>query len=342
MQGEKNRKKIAERFLSPTTFSDYCMIYTANNCTVFDATATRAPNNKTEGEKFFIEGIYNGYFRKADSNDCDKNPKTCTGHIIIPPCNSSTFTESQFFWNDIALSGSGSDVNKGYSTNDMTDILKAGIKTESDVIIWWYEPDVMPFQYEGTRSALQRVSLPRPTQECLEYRKSFDTCSEMPEMRLGNQPIGSCDYKNERPHRLFSKSLETLKDTSDLLKRSPAIDYLKQVVIPQYGLHELLSVWSQLQRNNTMNFQREAVCQYVYDNLEVLDLGYPQGYPTNVVYLQNQTLSNIGVIFGIIGLFVSLLTFALLNKWKHKKNLRQAHPNLLCFIVAGRYFHFIS
>ena len=112
------------------------MMYSASNCTESDDNVTRAPNDDEEGNKFFVDGVYNGFFRKADSNDCDKNPTTCTGHVIIPPCKWSTFTETQFFWNDVALSGSGSAfANKGYSYSQVVEIFQAGIKTKNDVII---------------------------------------------------------------------------------------------------------------------------------------------------------------------------------------------------------------
>jgi hypothetical protein len=83
MQGldRNNRLRLAETFLRPTTFKHYCDFISSNNCTTDDGVAARPPQDQSEFDRMFVDGVYTGYFR---SNECDVNGtdlSTCTGHI---------------------------------------------------------------------------------------------------------------------------------------------------------------------------------------------------------------------------------------------------------------------
>ncbi len=86
LQGEKNRQKLAETFLRPTKWKVYCDIISPTHCQTADTVAKRAPVNESEYSRMFVEGLYTGYFRKTEKNDCDTNPANCTGHITDYPC----------------------------------------------------------------------------------------------------------------------------------------------------------------------------------------------------------------------------------------------------------------
>lgn len=82
MQGQANRHKLADMFLSPTTFADYCQQLSNSSCSAPDEATQRPPTpNSTEGQQFFVEGVYTGHFRKTEMHDCDKFPDNCTGHF---------------------------------------------------------------------------------------------------------------------------------------------------------------------------------------------------------------------------------------------------------------------
>lgn len=68
MQGEENRRKLAETFLRPTTWRDYCHEVSLNNCTSNDGVAKRYPEEHEE-DRMHVEGMYTGHFRKTDKND---------------------------------------------------------------------------------------------------------------------------------------------------------------------------------------------------------------------------------------------------------------------------------
>lgn len=90
---DENRLKLAETFKRPTTWKDYCQLISTSNCTVDDGVAKRPPQDESEYDRMFVEGLFTGYFR---SNECDlADLSTCSGHIADYPCGWSSFAESQ-------------------------------------------------------------------------------------------------------------------------------------------------------------------------------------------------------------------------------------------------------
>jgi hypothetical protein len=85
LSGPENRQKMADTFLRPTTWADYCHEISPHNCQSSDNTTNRGPADE-EGGKYFMEGLYWGHFRKTDANNCTLNPDTCTGHLADYPC----------------------------------------------------------------------------------------------------------------------------------------------------------------------------------------------------------------------------------------------------------------
>ena len=345
LSGEENRRKVAERFLTPTKFTDYCALVSSDNCTTVDDFAARGPFDDVEGDKYFIKGVYNGFFRKAESNDCELNPKTCVGHIVIPSCGWSTYTESQFYWNKIFMASSGPlEPNKGYSYGHMIQIYEAAAATESDVMIWWWEPDLAFMIYEDTIAAPQRIILPRPTMECSKYRESdaINRCSDILEERLGAEPTGSCDQESARIVRLYSHGFLSATESDSISLRSPAMKYLQRVIMPQYGSLELLQQWAALADKGAHFAEREGVCQFIYDNLDVLDFGPPEGYPLSRRTLSPTGLGSVGVVLGSIAVTGAVTTFYLVQRWRKERVMLYAQPNVLLLVVVGKYLQNIS
>ena len=81
LQGEANRRKLAETFLRPTTWKEYCDEVNPTQCQLPDGVALRAPGDEAENDRMFVDGVYIGHFRKTAENDCDLYPNNCTGHI---------------------------------------------------------------------------------------------------------------------------------------------------------------------------------------------------------------------------------------------------------------------
>lgn len=136
LSGQNNRRKIAELFKRPTTWGDYCEFISANNCAAEDETATRAPTDEEESGRYFAEGLFKGYFRATEKNDCDANPNTCTGHIVLVPCSWGNYAVAQAYHLDIPVESDGpGEANGSYGYSSMLEIYAAANATKSAIMI---------------------------------------------------------------------------------------------------------------------------------------------------------------------------------------------------------------
>jgi hypothetical protein len=131
LQSQENRHKLAETFLRPTEWKDYCYcaLVTVDNCSTDDGVAKRPPQDESEYNRIFVDGdgdgLYTGHFRKTEENECDTYPNNCTGHIADYPCGWTwtSYIETQTFHLDIALASNGDEPgSRGYSYSQMTEM----------------------------------------------------------------------------------------------------------------------------------------------------------------------------------------------------------------------------
>jgi hypothetical protein len=141
LKGYENRQKLANTFLRPTTWKDYCEEVSPNNCTEADGTAQRYPS-EDETTQFFSDGLYTGHFRATEKNDCDQFPSNCTGHIGDFPCGWGGSLEAQCYHLDIALESNGAEpYSGGYTYGQLGQIWRAANATRNHVAMMWVEPD---------------------------------------------------------------------------------------------------------------------------------------------------------------------------------------------------------
>ena len=194
LAGEQNRRKLAETFLRPTTWGDYCTHVSLTVCQLPDVVASRAPVNDQEASLYFAGfDTFTGHFRKTEENDCDTHPDTCTGHIADYPCGWSSFVEQQAYHLDIALRSSGKEPGcRGYKYGELVQIAAAANPTKSPVVMEWWTPDALYQTYSQTDMEFHAVSLPPPTQQCMEATVTpEDRCHENQAVRVG-KPEGAC------------------------------------------------------------------------------------------------------------------------------------------------------
>jgi len=123
MQGEENRHKLAQTFLRPTTWKEYCDLVSPDHCTTPNDIAKRPPNDDSEYDRMFVEGLYLGHFRATAENDCATNPTTCTGHIADFSCKWHSFIETTTWSLNIALDSSGPlSGTHGYSQSQLKEM----------------------------------------------------------------------------------------------------------------------------------------------------------------------------------------------------------------------------
>ena len=312
IQGEENRAKLAATFLRPTTWEDYCLYESISGCEVPDGVAVRPPKDEEENELYFAGDDFTGYFRNTTQNDCgDGNSKNCTGHIVDYPCGWSSFVgqvsvmihktaifqfpnkifspnasflhdKQQAHHLNIAVESNGKEPgSNGYSYAAMTQIWAAAHRTKSNVILHWWSPEALYQEFLNTDSEFSRISLPPPTQDCVENRVNpIDRCGDSFEERVGDA-LGACD---EAPHALFKiigSSLYDISYDSELPEamHSPAYEAVKNFRISDLELGKVFDYWFEGDIDRWGIDPRDAACRWVLENFEQVEAFVPRTHP---------------------------------------------------------------
>lgn len=342
LKGEENRRKLADTFHRPTSWRDYCSLVSPSRCAEADRTTQRAPDTDAEGLRYFVEGKYNGYFRRTEKNDCDANPTTCTGELVDYPCGWTSFVEQQVHHLNIALESSGDEpVSGGYSYSAMTEIWAAANATRSDVMMRWWTPEALYQTFLATPAEFQIVNMPPATQDCVEARVSMDgRCSAETSdaARLG-EATGSCNEPPFSLQRLIVKSLRDSIDDPSVPKetRSPAYEAIKNIQLDELQLGKIFDYW--LKRNSDKyNFDpRDASCRWVVENFDLLQTFVPKTYPRKVVEREpsDGALFYIAVSFAILALAFVVIAAVGTVRYRKKRAVRYAQVQFLYLLLAG-------
>ena len=281
LQGEENRAKLAETFKRPTTWLEYCEEVSKTNCSSPDDVAEYYPQNANQAEKYFEEGLYTGHFRMLRENNCTEFPNTCTGYFIGPECTWDTNVDAQLYWNDIVgLKQDGpSEPNKGYKYFSQIEIWRAANATNSDIIMWWWQPEAMVQEFATTDWNFQQIILPTVTDVCYRSRIAPDArCSEDISVRRGN-PLGACDDEAHALRKIISSSLQQKTLMEEEPTRSPGYPFIRALKISDIEIQSMLKEWMAIDNDQYGNDAREAVCAWVIDHMDTL-LGFiPPGHP---------------------------------------------------------------
>ena len=351
LSGDESRIKLANTFKEPTTWRDYCEGVDPSNCTNQDdkGISKRYPVTTEEKDSYFIPNLYTGHFRVTDRSNCTKNNNTCTGNVIGPSCNWSTYVDSQMYWNNISLTlnGGPNQVNNGYSYTQMTQVWRAANATKSNVFMWWWTPDILVDEFQGGDYSFQRVTLPTPTEECIKYRASelnAAKCSADIELRRG-EAVGSCDYDAVIWQKVMSRGLKSssLSEEDENALRSPAYEFLNKFALPAYSMSSIFQQWTKLMAENGTVYDtgfaaRESICELVYNSYEEIMRQFPKGFPRERETSTYSGLSFAGYVFGSIALALAIIAAICLNIWRDNKVIKIAQLNVLTAMIAGYIF----
>ena len=291
------REKLASIFNRPTSWGDYCDFYSPTNCTKDDGVAVRSPADEDEKGKYFHDGLYTGFFRPTEKNDCSLNPDTCTGHIVDSPCQWDSDVFGQAYWNDIALESDGPlPENKGYSYNQMIDIWRAANATQAHVATWWWTLEPTVEEFRGTPYQFEPILLPGTTAACFAARISpEERCSLDPVIRRGPK-VASCDTEAHALKTLIASSLKDTTLATPEVDRSPGYEAIKNLKVSELDMSELLRKF--VAGGRTGYAARDAVCEWVIDHQDDLESFIPRGYPR--VFVENASY-NAPMLYVAIG-----------------------------------------
>lgn len=339
LSGEHNRRKLADAFHRPTTWEDYCQYVSRDNCTTSDGVATRPPADETERASYFVEGEYIGHFRATEKNDCDRNPDTCTGHIMVPSCDWGVNVIPYTYHLNIALESDGKGVLGGYEHEELLQIWLAANATKANIIAPWWTPDIWHQIFVGTDMEFVAVILPYPTQNCVKLHAVEPYCDWDVEMLRGNANA-ACGFPKENINKVISKAIkDTLSDNHEELW-SPAYQAVVNYKITEVQLGQITDYWQET-KVDTWNFDpRRAACRWVVENLDLVKSWIPSSHP-RIVEVQKFTRTPLL----ISGLVLSALVIVLLcasciatRLLRSKKAICHTQEEIIYAILCGLMF----
>lgn len=347
LRGDDNRAKLAREFKIPTTWKMYCELFPLD-CAAGESVAKRYPNGIDEENSYFVRGLYDGHFRLPDNIETCEQDGDCIGHIVGPHCSWTTYIENQMFHNDIHLSSQGPvEPNDGYSYSSMIEIWKAANATKSHVFLWWWTPDLLLEEFaESQEFSFHRVTLPYPTEECLNYRSGVLNeikCSADVNDRKG-EATGACDYAVIPLRKLISAGLRTSSLAGgEVALESPAYTFLKQIYLTEYSLSHIFRKITKFDGGDRTDLAfRESLCEWVYENVDELTSYAPKGFPREKKFMSYAPIEYTGYTLGTIALFLSVITAMCTFIWRDNPALKSAQLNVLSSMVVGYVIASIS
>mmetsp|Transcript_56853 Transcript_56853/g.138406 ORF Transcript_56853/g.138406 Transcript_56853/m.138406 type:complete len:648 (-) Transcript_56853:367-2310(-) len=279
---------------------------------------------------FFREGLYTGHFRKTAKNDCDTYPTSCTGHYNDLPCGLYSPMVSQTHHLNISLEANDYGGGLGYSRTRLAEIWRAANATQSHVAMYWWRPELLYEEFAGSESAFTEVAFPEATQECVDARQGHSRCSAWPDRRAGD-PRAFCEQPPVQLSKIYLKNLSNLGPVDiPVAIQSPAKKTLEKYTMSDLRMAEILSYVS------SHSGPREAVCEWVVDNLDMLKKTLlPDTYPRVV---QEEAVGPFvyvsGVIAGLAALLVTWTALAIRQR-RTERVIRYAQVEILQLILAG-------
>ena len=337
IMGEEHRHRLAELFLRPTKWKDYCEEVSPNNCKTPDHVAQRPPNDASEYDRLFVEGLYTGHFRKTEKNDCVKHPTTCTGHFADYPNGWSSYFVPITHHFNIALESDGDEPGSGgYSYEGLMEVWRAANATNSNAMIQWSSPEWIYQEFLGTDAAFTAVELPTPTQECLDNRIGIED-RQSPDFSVrAGKPEGACGNPSFFPlHKLVSTVLRQQVMNSNIPEavRSPALRILDVFYISKIRLDQM---FRKLAAGDDA-FPREAICEWVVENRDFLESFVPRTYPRALQEEPGGVFLYVSLALGCLAVAVVLATGAALYYNRHRRSVRLAQSTFLWILLSGAF-----
>jgi hypothetical protein len=340
LMGEENRQKLASMFKRPITWLQYCDEISQTQCSSPDDTAVHYPS-AIDYDKYFVPSLFQGYFMATEKNNCTLTPN-CTGNFVGFPCGWSSYAEPQLHHFNIALESGGSDgPANGYSYLSMQEIWHAANATNSHVMMIYMKPEALYQEFLNTDYAFQRIAFPETTEECVKARRPdrlrcSDTASF--EDRMGDK-AGTCDEAEEALQSVIVKALKEITMGDDIPEavKSPAYDAVKEFKIHNLQIGEIFLRWVHTYHRDTHIGLREAACEWVVDNLDVLEAFVPDSFPRVVKEMDSQptTLSISATIVAGAAIVCSLAASAATYVNRGKTSIILAQIEFLWILLAG-------
>lgn len=337
--GEQNRRKLAETFLRPTTWGDYCELVSPNKCQEEEegnngTAAIRPPQDETESGKYYVEGLYSGHFRATNENDCDANPTNCTGHLIDYPCSWNANTRQKLYHLDIALEPFPT------SYGETLQIVAAAHANKADIMMVWWTPEPLHEEYYDTDSELIPIVYPPPTQECMDGHTTREHRCNADILVEAGSPEGACG----EPPQMLQKAMSTTVQQSSQNPStpealwSPAYEALLKYQLTELQMNQIFKYWLERDTDKWNNDLRYATCRWAAENIDLVESFIPQTYPRVIAEEDNISESPgyiVALAVSLLAVLVTLAAGVAIYHRRNKKVMFHAQVEVLSCVVFG-------
>lgn len=200
-------------------------------------------------------------------------------------------------------------------------------------MMMWWTPELLVQEFAGTDYEFQRVLLPFTTQECVDARvRYYDVCSDDNSKRYGS-PSGACEEPPAPLYKVISSSVLdwTYDDTIVEATKSPAHQALELFRISDAQIGSLFDKLS-------TGTPREAVCEWVVDNIEFVKGFVPRTYPRTIEESdpsQKRGLSYSSYALAGVAMAVVLIAAIVVFWQRERRVIRYAQVEFLYLLLLG-------
>ena len=194
---------------------------------------------------------------------------------------------------------------------------------------FWWNPEALYQEFQGTDAEFTKVNFPTPTRECIEKWDTVYRCSPAPEFRVGD-PKATC----EKPPTLIKKV--TAAALFDLIYDGVP----DEIESPAYHAWKLFSL-TDLQLADLMEYvktrktSREAACAWVTDNLDVVQSFVPPTFPRIIENENHEGLVYSAISIGAFATSVVLWTMRGVYRRRKQRSIRYAQAEFLILLLFG-------
>ena len=266
-RGFRDREKMARLFKRPVSWKEYCDRFYPNETR--KTSKCPPPSSDLEGVYYHRLGnnsvAYHGYFDGNGKNNCTLYPSTCKGSaIILEACDWGDFSKFMIPLNNVSLAFHGPGGRGGYKLPHMSQIWAAAADRKEMVLMWWWKPDVLFFEYAGTEFEMFVVLFPESTKECRVVRQEAykNLCKNELPQTLRNYSGAYCDDEPQVLQKVLSVSLQVqakkINDQlfNDLYVPSPAYSFLKDYQFDGENLQKVFKRYYDIKRTHKYSQDR--------------------------------------------------------------------------------------
>jgi len=220
----------------------------------------------------------------------------------------------------------------------MVGIYHAANYTKSNVLFYWFDPDPTIQQYMGTDAEFTPILLPQPTTECIKNRVTeAQRCSDNPADWIGEE-VGSCDSESFSIQKVIVSDFYNRTYSRPKVGRSPAYDFLKSFRMSDLQLEEMYRRWYKKNKDRWNYDHREALCEWIGENLGELQVFLPPTYPRSFRTNEYDTpYLVVAKVMSIIAAMIVLGTLSLVYYYRNKRSIVFAQRTFLYMILLGLF-----